>query len=189
METVLPWEDFLAVIEPHYPKPGNSRPPIPLPVMLRIYFMQQWFGLSDPAAEEFLIDVESVRRFAGVDARCVPDETTICKFRHRLQKYNRTQQLFALSTAHLTRKGLILEKGSIVDATIIHAPSSTKNKERKRDPEMTSTKKGNTWHFGMKAHVGTDTQGSVYSVEVTTVSTGKKSVSMGIRPLSLLQNS
>ena len=157
MEAVLPWADFQAIIEPHYPKRGNGRPPIPLPVMLRIYFMQQWFGLSDPAAEEFLMDVEPARRFAGVDVRRVPDETTIGKFRHRLQKHDLTQQLFALSTAHLTRRGLILKKGSIVDATIIHAPSSTKNKERKRDPEMTSTKKGNTWHFGMKAHVGTDT--------------------------------
>ena len=134
MEAVLPWKDLQAIIEPHYPKRGNGRPPIPLPIMLRIYFMQQWFGLSDPAAEEFLIDMETARRFAGVGARRVPDETTICKFRHRLQKHNLTQQLFALSTAHLTRKGLILKKGSIVDATIIHAPSSAKNKERKRWP-------------------------------------------------------
>ena len=115
-------------------------PPIPLPVMLRIYFMQQWFRLSDPAAEEFLMDMEPARRFAGVDLRRVPDETTICKFRHRLQKHNLTQRLFALSTAHLSREGLIFRKGSIVDATIIHAPSSTKNKERKRYPEMTSTR-------------------------------------------------
>ena len=121
--------------------------------------MPQGLGWSDPAAEEFLIDVEPARRLAGVDARSVPDETTIGQFRHRWQKHNLTQQLFALSTAHLTRKGRILKPGSIVEATIIHAPSSTQNKERQRDPEMTSTKKGHTGPFGLKAPVCTDTQG------------------------------
>ena len=135
--------------------------------MLRIYVLQQWYGLSDPAAEDSLYDTESMRRFVGVDLETVPDESTICRFRHRLEKEGLTKKLFQKVEAYLSDHGLIVTEGTIVDATIISAPSSTKNQERKRDPEMRQTKKGNQWYFGMKAHVGTDTNGRVHSVVVT----------------------
>ena len=139
-------------------------------VMLRIYFMQQWYGLSDPGMEDSLYDVESMRRFAGVNINGVPDETTICKFRHFLEHHGLTEALFRQTKRYLTRRGMIVNEGTIVDATIIHAPSSTKNKDRKRDPEMASTKKGNTWYFGMKAHVGADVKGRVHTVVTTPAS-------------------
>ena len=170
MDQVLPWTMLLAPIEAHYPKPGNGRRPIGAEVMLRIYFMQQWYALSDPAMEDSLYDVESMRRFAGGDLNGVPDETTICKFRHLLEAHGLTEALFEQTRRYLSDRGLMLREGSIVDATIIHAPSSTKNRAGKRDPEMASTKKGNTWHFGMKAHVGTDTKGRVHSVVGTKAS-------------------
>ena len=150
MDAVLPWDLLLAPILEHYPKPGNGRRPIGALVMLRIYFMQQWYGLSDPAMEDSLYDVESMRRFAGVDMNGVPDETTICKFRHFLEAHGLTRTLFEQTKRYLSDRGMMVSEGTIVDATIIHAPSSTKNKEGKRDPEMASTKKGNTWHFGMR---------------------------------------
>ena len=170
MDAVLPWEILLKPIERKYPKPGNGRRPIGAAVMLRIYFMQQWYGLSDPGMEDSLYDVESMRRFAGVNINGVPDETTICKFRHFLEHHGLTEALFRQTKRYLTRRGMIVNEGTIVDATIIHAPSSTKNKDRKRDPEMASTKKGNTWHFGMKAHVGADVKGRVHSVVTTPAS-------------------
>lgn len=170
MDRVVPWEAMLKVIKPHYPKAGNGRPPMELEMMLRIYFLQQWYGLSDPAMEDSLYDIESMRRFAGIDLHsdAVPDETTILHFRHFLEKHKLTEKLFEQTRQYLTDKGLMVREGTIVDATILNAASSTKNREQKRDPEMKQTKKGNQWYFGMKAHVGTDTgKGLVHSVIVT----------------------
>ena len=167
MDKAMPWQIVLAIVEPHYPKGERGRRPFPLETMLRIHFMQQWFGLSDPGMEDELCDNVSLRVFAGLPAGVAPDETTICKFRHLLEKHKLAKKLFATSQQYLDQKGLMIKSGTIVDATIISAPSSTKNKDRKRDPEMKSTRKGNQWYFGMKAHVGTDTQGLVHSVEVT----------------------
>lgn len=170
MNAVLPWPDLLKPILKKYPKPGHGRRPIPAEVMLRIYFLQQWYGLSDPAMEDSLYDVESMRRFAGVALDGIPDETTICKFRHFLEKHRLTEVLFQRSQEYLSQRGLMVNEGTIVDATIIAAPSSTKNRDKARDPEMGSTRKGNTWHFGLKAHVGSDPQGRVHSVVVTSAS-------------------
>lgn len=176
MNEVLPWKLLLKPIRRKYPKPKVGRHPIPAETMLRIYFMQQWYGLSDPAMEDALYDIESMRRFAKVSMDEIPDETTICKFRHFLEKHNITQKLFELTEEYLSDKGLILSEGTIVDASIIEAPSSTKNKDKKRDPDMKQTKKGNMWHFGMKAHIGTDTQGRVHSIVVTDASVHDSSV-------------
>lgn len=170
MDEVIPWDELTRVINTHYPKAGNGRQPMPLERMLRIYFMQQWYGLSDPAMEDALYDIESLRRFAGIDLEidAVPDETTILHFRHLLEKHNLTRELFGQTNRHLADRGLLVREGTIVDATIINAPSSTKNREKVRDPEMKQTKKGNQWYFGMKAHVGTDTgRGLVHSIVVT----------------------
>lgn len=166
MEAVVPWPRLLAVIEPYYPKAEQGRPPHPLPRMLRIYCMQQWFNLSDPAAEDMLYDSESMRRFAGIDltAELVPDETTILRFRHLLEKHRLTERLFAEVRQLLEEKRLLLKSGTIVDATIIAAPPSTKNAAQARDPEMKQTRKGKQWHFGMKVHIGTDRRGLVHSV-------------------------
>ncbi len=147
---------------------------MPLETMLRIYYLQQWYGLSDPAAEETLYDIESMRRFAGLELGddAIPDETTILNFRHLLEKHNLTSQIFEEVKAYLDEKGLLLTGGSIVDATIIHAPSSTKNKDKKRDSEMSSIQKGTPWHFGMKAHISVDVQsGLIHTVGVTTAKT------------------
>ena len=173
MDAVVPWGRLQALIEPHYPKvgPKGGRPPMPLETMLRIYFLQNWYALSDPMAEETLYDSEAMRRFAGIelgDDR-IPDETTILNFRHLLERYGLTEAIFADVNAHLADKGITLRSGTLVDATIIDAPSSTKNQAKARDPEMSSTKKGNDWYFGMKAHVGVDVDsGAVHSLEVTT---------------------
>ena len=170
MDQVIPWEELLQIISPYYPRAGNGRHPMPLSRMLRIYFMQQWYGLSDPAMEDSLYDIESMRRFAGIDLEVdvVPDETTILNFRHLLEKHNLAKKIFESTRRYLTEKGLLLREGTIVDATIINAPSSTKNRDNSRDKEMKQTKKGNQWYFGMKAHVGTDTgKGLVHSVVVT----------------------
>jgi IS5 family transposase len=143
---------------------------MPLERMLRIYFMQQWYGLSDPAMEDALYDIESMRRFAGVDISVdvVPDETTILHFRHLLEKHELTRKIFKETQRYLSEKGLLLREGTIVDATIINAPSSTKNRDNARDKEMKQTKKGNQWYFGMKAHVGTDSNtGLAHSIVVT----------------------
>lgn len=170
MDRVIPWQDLIEIIEKHYPKAGDGRQPMPLERMLRIYFMQQWYGLSDPAMEDGLYDSESMRRFAGIDLAEdeIPDETTILHFRHLLEKHELTKKIFEKTQRYLTDKGLLLREGTIVDATIINAPSSTKNKDKTRDKEMKQTKKGNQWYFGMKAHVGTDTgKGLAHSVVVT----------------------
>ena len=169
MDAVIPWAELRGLIAPHYPKAGNGRQPIGLERMLRIYFLQQWFNLSDPMAEEALYDSEAMRRFARVTLGedVIPDETTILRFRHLLEQHQLTEQLFATIQHLLIAKRLLLQTGTIVDATIIAAPSSTKNAEKARDPEMQQTRKGNQWHFGMKLHVGTDVRGLVHHVRAT----------------------
>ena len=170
MNQVIPWEELLQIVNKYYPVAGNGRHPMPMERMLRIYFMQQWYGLSDPAMEDALYDIESMRRFAdiNIEVDVIPDETTILNFRHLLERHNLTKQIFEKTRRYLSEKGLLLREGTIVDATIINAPSSTKNQERTRDKEMRQTKKGNQWYFGMKAHVGTDTgRGLAHSVVVT----------------------
>lgn len=160
MERVVPWGRVLALIEPHYPKgsPAGGRRPLPLERMFRIYCLQQWYNLSDPGAEEALYDSLTMRKFAGVhaDDDVIPDETTILNFRRLLERHKLTEQLFAEINAHLAQRGFIMGKGTIVDASIIHAPSSTKNADNKRDPEMHQTRKGKQWYFGMKVHIGVD---------------------------------
>lgn len=167
MDEILPWKELLSVIKRHYPRRGQGRPPIQLESMLRIHFMQQWYGLSDPAMEDSLYDITSMRLFAGLGLDNIPDETTILRFRHLLERHHLTEKLFRKTEKYLSERNLILSEGTIVDATIVSAPSSTKNQDRQRDPEMKQTKKGNMWHFGMKIHVGTDTQGRAHSVAVT----------------------
>lgn len=173
MDAVIPWDRLIQLIEPYYPKGEGGRPPMPLPVMLRIYFMQQWFNLSDPQAEDGLYDSESMRRFAGLslaDDR-IPDETTILNFRHLLEKHQLTQAIFNEVRSLLDERRLLLRSGTIVDATLIAAPPSTKNQDQARDPEMQQTRKGKQWHFGMKLHVGTDQRGLVHSLTATGAAT------------------
>ena len=170
MDQVVPWKALLSLIEPHYPKLGRpGRQPYALATMLRIHFLQQWYALSDPAMEEALIDTAVMRRFAqlgGLDD--VPDETTILNFRRLIETHGLAEKLFKQVNAHLQRKGLSLRSGTIVDATIINAPSSTKNADGERDPEMHQAKKGNQWFFGMKAHIGVDdASGLVHHVTCT----------------------
>jgi IS5 family transposase len=169
MDQVVPWKALLKVIEPFYPVAGRGRRPYPLETMLRVHLMQNWFALSDPAMEEALYEIASLRSFAGLNLReAIPDETTILNFRHMLEEYDLAEDILKQVNAHLARKGLLLKQGSIVDATIIAAPSSTKNAEGERDPEMHQTKKGNQWHFGMKAHIGVDADsGLVHTVTTT----------------------
>lgn len=169
MNAVIPWERLVRLIEPHYPKAGRGRQPLGLEKMLRIYFLQQWFDLSDPAAEDAIYDSESMRRFAGVElgADVVPDESTILRFRHLLEEHDLTKAIFTEIGSLLRESGLILKQGTIVDATILSAPSSTKNQTESRDPEMRQTRKGNAWYFGMKVHVGTDKRGVVHSLTTT----------------------
>jgi len=171
MEQIIPWRDLCKVIKPFYPKPkGAGRPPIGLERMLRIHFLQHWFNLSDPAVEEALYDSRAMRRFVGIDLgrEPAPDETTVCNFRHLLEAHNLGGQLFVLINAYLQENGLKVSTGTIVDATIIDAPSSTKNRDGERDPEMHQTKKGNQWYFGMKGHIGVDSQTKlIHSVAAT----------------------
>src|ERR1700691_5603328 len=166
MEQVVPWKSLLNLIEPLYPVAGRGRHPYPLETMLRIHLMQNWFSLSDPAMEETLYENTPVRVFAQLTRTGpIPDETTILNFRHLLEKNELAPEILGRVNAYLARKGLLLRRGSIVDATIIEAPSSTKNADGERDPEMHQTKKGNQWHFGMKAHIGVDAEsGLVHTV-------------------------
>jgi transposase, IS5 family len=170
MQQVVPWEKLLQVVEQHYPKAGQGRPPLGLEKMLRIYFLQQWFNLSDPAMEDALYDMESLRRFAGIELGQdeVPDETTILNFRHLLERHQLTRKLFQQVSHHLADRGLLVREGTIVDATIITAPRSRKNASGQQDPEMSSTRKGTDWFFGHKLHVGTDVRGLAHSAVVTT---------------------
>lgn len=170
MERVVPWEALLALIEPVYPKAGKGRRPYPIKTMLRIHLLQNWFGYSDPAMEEALYEVAPLRRFAGLSLTrgSVPDETTILNFRHLLEIHDLAPKVLAAINSYLTDKGLLLRQGTIVDATIIHAPSSTKNAAKARDPEMHQTRKGQQWYFGMKAHIGVDVEsGLVHTVTTT----------------------
>jgi len=172
MDSVVPWARLCTLIEPHYPKGSSAggRPPLPLERMLRIYCVQQWYNLSDPGAEEALYDSITMRQFAGVrtDADVIPDETSILNFRRLLEKHNLTERVLSEINAHLCERGLFVGKGTIVDATIINAPSSTKNAEKKRDPQMHQTRKGKQWYFGMKVHTGTDADsGLVHTVRAT----------------------
>src|SRR6202140_356335 len=170
MEQVVPWRKLCALIEPHYPKAGNGRPPVGLERMLRMYFLQQWFNLSDPGVEEALYDSVVMRDFVGIDLgqEPVPDETTMCKFRHLLEEHGLGGEMLEAVNLHLEGKGERITTGTIVDATIIHAPSSTKNREQKRDPEMHQTRKGKQWYFGMKAHVGVDSKTKIIHSAVVT---------------------
>jgi transposase, IS5 family len=170
MEQVVPWGKLCAVIEPHYPKSGNGRRPKELEQMLRIYFLQQWFNLADPAVEEALYDSTTLRQFVGIDlgAEPVPDETTVCRFRHLLEEHKLGEQILGTVNLHLEAKGVRITTGTIVDATLIHAPSSTKNRDQSRDPEMHQTRKGKNWYFGMKAHVGVDSKTKVIHTAVAT---------------------
>ncbi len=173
MAAIVPWAMLEGLIEPHYPKlgPQGGRRPFPLPTMLRIYCLQQWYNLSDPGCEEALYDIQSMRAFAGLDLGrdAIPDETTILNFRHLLERHDLTKAIFAAVAAHLSAKGELLRGGTIVDATLIAASPSTKNEAHKRDPEMSSSKKGNQWYFGMKAHIGVDAKsGLVHTAGVTT---------------------
>ena len=169
MDAVIPWARLLGLIEPHYPKAGKGTQPKPMEQILRIYFMQNWFNLSDPQAEDSLYDIESMRRFAGIEllGHDIPDESTILRFRHLLEEHQLTEGIFAEIRSLLEEKRLLLKSGTIVDATIIAAPPSTKNEQGARDPEMHQTKKGKNWHFGMKAHIGTDPHGIVHSLSTT----------------------
>ena len=169
MELVVPWKMLLNLIEPHYPMAGRGRRPYALESMLRVHLMQNWFALSDPAMEEALYEIASLRTFAHLSlTEPIPDETTILNFRHLLEANDLAEDIFKAINAYLTRKGLMLKRGSIVDATIIAAPSSTKNADGERDPEMHQTKKGNQWHFGMKAHIGVDADGGLVHSVVST---------------------
>lgn len=170
MERVVPWGELCGLIEPVYPKAGQGRPPVGLERMLRIYFLQQWFNLSDPAVEEALYDSVAMRRFVGIDLGLepVPDETTVCRFRHLLERHELGRGLFEQVHRHLEGQGLKVSRGTIVDATIINAPCSTKNREKSRDPDMHQTKKGQQWYFGMKAHVGVDSQTKMIHAVVAT---------------------
>jgi IS5 family transposase len=169
MEQVVPWKSLLDLIEPFYPIAGNGRHPYPLEKILRVHLMQYWFGLGDEAMEEALLENAPMRSFARLSiTKPIPDETTILNFRHLLEEYDLATDVLSRVNAHLTRKGLMLKRGSIVDATIIAAPSSTKNADGERDPEMHQTKKGNQWYFGMKAHIGVDVDsGLVHTVTTT----------------------
>ena len=170
MDKVVPWARLCKQIEPHYPKAGNGRPPVGLERMLRIYFLQQWFNLSDPAVEEALYDSVSMRAFVGIDLGLepVPDETTVCKFRHLLERHDMGRKLFEDIGRFLQARGMKVSGGTIVDATIIDAPSSTKNADGERDPEMHQTKKGNQWYFGMKGHIGVDSKTKLIHSAVVT---------------------
>jgi IS5 family transposase len=172
MAAIVPWDALEALIEPYYPKmgPQGGRRPFPLSTMLRIYCLQQWY-LSDPGAEEALYDIQSMRAFAGLELGrdTIPDETTILNFRHLLERHDLTKAIFAAVAEHLAAKGELLRGGTIVDATLIAASPSTKNAAQQRDPEMSQSKKGNQWYFGMKTHIGVDARsGLVHTAGVTT---------------------
>jgi IS5 family transposase len=177
MEQVVPWAELLALVEPHYPKAGNGRQPAGLSIMLRTYFLQQWFGFSDPGMEEAFYDSPALRRFAGVDLgrAAAPDESTILRFRHLLEEHELCGQILDTVNHFLASRGIRIGTGTIVDATIINAPSSTKNSTGKRDPQMHQTRKGQQWYFGAKAHIGVDSKsGIVHSVCTSAASVADK---------------
>ena len=170
MEGIIPWTDLLAVLEPYYPKGERGRPPIGLERMLRVYFLQQWYGLADEAIEDAIYDSQAMRGFARIDlaADGVPDATTLLKFRRLLEANDLCKGLFNAINADLATRGLLMRAGTLVDATLLAAPPSTKNKQKKRDPEMHQTRKGNQWYFGMKAHIGADRDSKLVHTLVVT---------------------
>jgi len=171
MDAVIPWKKLTHLIQPYYYDGKTGRKPMSLELMLRIYFLQQWFNLGDPTVEESIYDSISFQRFLKIDLMLdlIPDETTILKFRHLLEEQDLTRQILDTVNKCLEQKGVLLKQGTIVDATLIIAPSSTKNNDKKRDPEMSSTRKNGSWHFGMKVHIGTDAKsGLIHSLAVTT---------------------
>ena len=177
MEQVVPWAELFALLEPHYPKAGNGRQPVGLEIMLRTYFLQPWFNLSDPGMEEAFYESPVLRRFAGVDLgrAAAPDETTILRFRHLLEQHDLGGEMLVTVNQYLDARGIRISTGTIVDATIIHAPSSTKNASGERDPEMHQVKKGNQWYFGAKAHIGVDSKETVvHSVATSAASVADK---------------
>src|ERR1019366_7133092 len=169
MKQVVPWSELLALVEPFYPQAGKGRKPVGLGIMLRTYFLQQWFNLSDPGTEEALYESPVLRHFTGVDlgAAAAPDETTILRFRHLLEQHDLCGKMLDTVNLYLDRKGIRITTGTIVDATIIHAPSSTKNSTGERDPEMHQAKKGKQWYFGAKAHIGVDSKETVVHSVIT----------------------
>src|SRR5271168_1895519 len=169
MNEVVPWSELLALVEPHYPKAGNGRQPVGLEIMLRTYFLQQWFNLSDPGMEEAFYESPVLRRFARVDLGVAgaPDETTILRFRHLLERHDLCGEMLEAVNRYLESKGIRISTGTIVDATIIHAPSSTKNSTGERDPAMHQTRKGKQWYFGAKAHIGVDSKETVVHTVIT----------------------
>ena len=177
MEQIVPWAELQALVEPHYPKGENGRPPVGLSIMLRVYFVQQWFNLSDPGAEDALYESPVLRRFVGIDLgrAPAPDESTILQFRHLLEKHELGEAMLNAVNQYLESRGIRITTGTIVDATIIHAPSSTKNQSGERDPEMHQTRKGKQWYFGLKAHIGVDSKrGHVHSVCTSAASVADK---------------
>ena len=178
MNEVVPWAALVERIEPYYPQGRTGRPPFSLTTMLRVYFMQQWFTLSDPAMEEAFFDTPLYREFAQLpELSRLPDESTILRFRHRLEKHKLTEKILATVNELLTQRGLLLKTGTVVDATLIAAPTSTKNKDKARDPEMHSSKKGNQWYFGMKAHIGADAESGL--VHTNTLLHGEEVLAFG----------
>ena len=170
MDEIIPWDEWVGVIVPHYPDGKRGRPPMGIERMLRMYLLQIWFNLSDPATEDAIYDSYAMRKFIGIDfiTENVPDETTLCKFRHLLEENGLNKLFFDAISRVMVASGHMMKGGTIVDATIINAPSSTKNAEKARDPEMHQTKKGNEWRFGMKCHIGVDAgSGLVHTIEVT----------------------
>lgn len=164
MDRVVPWQELVKVIEPYYPKgEGRGRPPFGIERMLRIHFLQHWFNLSDPGVEDALYDSNAMRQFANIDLgrEPVPDETTVCKFRHLIERHNLAESIFKAVNEYLSSNGMKINSGTIVDATIIDAPTSTKNSTKTRDPDMHQTRKGNEWYFGMKLHVGVDSKNTL----------------------------
>ena len=170
MEEVVPWDELIAALNPYYPDGKRGRPPIGLERMLRLYFLQQWYGLADEALEDAVYDSQAMRAFLGIHLSRdpVPDATTLLKFRRLLEKNDLCATIFATINAHLEEQGMLLREGTLVDATIINAPSSTKNKDKSRDPEMHQTKKGNQWYFGMKAHIGADRDSGMVHTVIST---------------------
>lgn len=170
MDEIIPWDEWVGVIEPYYPKRKRGRPPMGIEKMLRMYMLQIWFNLSDPATEDAIYDSYTMQKFTGIDfmTEAVPDETTLCKFRHLLERNGLNKLFFNAINRVMVQTGHMMKGGTIVDATIINAPSSTKNAEKARDPEMHQTKKGNEWRFGMKCHIGAGAgSGLVYAITVT----------------------
>jgi len=179
MEQIVPWAELLALVEPHYAKAGKGRQPVGLSIMLRTYFVQQWFNLSDPGVEEALYESPVLQRFVGADLGMAPapDGTTVLRFRHLLETHSLGGQMLDTVNEHLESKGIKIQTGTIVDASILHAPSSTKNASGERDPELRQTRKGNQWYFGLKAHIGVDAkQGTVHTLVTTSANVADSTV-------------